>query len=121
MDKLKILYVEDDEGTREIMQLQFKREFSDVLAAGDGKEALEIYNKDKPDVVITDLSMPVMSGFEMIEIIRSMDKDIPIIVISAYREEAENLDVQGVMVKPVLYTDITDCLADMFGLKKDSD
>lgn len=100
--RMTVLYVEDDEITREMAYRMLSKYFKTVFPVMDGKQGLEIYREHSPDLIITDLSMPEMSGFEMIEIIREKDKDIPIIVTTAYRSEAESLDnVDEIVYKPV--------------------
>jgi len=102
LQELTALYVEDDEITREMAFRMLSKYFRTVYAAPDGRAGLEQYNENKPDIIITDLSMPEMSGFEMIDKIRETDKSIPIIVTTAYRNEAESLkEVSDIVYKPV--------------------
>ncbi len=106
LDQLKnltVLYAEDDEITREMAFRMLSKYFKVVHPAADGQEGLTLFEEcTPPDLVITDLSMPEMSGFEMIDNIRKKSKDIPIIVTTAYRNEAESLtDVSAVVYKPV--------------------
>ena len=63
----KILLVEDDNNLREIFEMRLQAEGYDTLAASDGEEALVIALKEKPDLIIADVMMPKMSGFEMLE------------------------------------------------------
>jgi len=102
LKNLTALYVEDDEITREMASRMLSKYFKAVNSACDGREGLSKFNAEMPDLIITDLSMPEMSGFEMIEKIRSINPSIPIIVTTAYRSEAENLKgVNGIVYKPV--------------------
>jgi CheY-like chemotaxis protein len=99
---MTVLYVEDDDITREMASRMLAKFFKRVIPAGDGREGLDLYTSSAPDIIITDLSMPEMSGFEMIEKIRESDSEIPVIVTTAYRSEAENLkDVNKIVYKPV--------------------
>lgn len=98
----KVLYVEDDDITREMASRMIAKYFKSIVIASDGKEGLDKFNSEAPDIIITDLSMPEMSGFEMIANIRQSNKTVPIIVTTAYRSETECLDsVNAVVFKPV--------------------
>ncbi|WP_303851994.1 response regulator [Seleniivibrio woodruffii] len=102
LKEFKVLYVEDDDITREMASRMISKYFKDIVIAADGREGLEKFSSESPDIVITDLSMPEMSGFEMISHIRKMNHDVPIIVTTAYRNETECLeDVNAVVFKPV--------------------
>jgi DNA-binding response OmpR family regulator len=70
----KILLVEDDNNLREIFDMRLQAEGYKTVTAGDGEEALVIAVKEKPDLVIADVMMPKLSGFEMVE---NMRADLP--------------------------------------------
>ena len=88
----KILVVEDNEDTREILLYRLKNmgDF-EVLTASNGKEALEVATKSKPDLIIMDLKMPVMNGWEATESLRRTEwaKDLPIIALTAQAMEGD--------------------------------
>src|SRR3989344_8684679 len=67
----KVLLVEDDNNLREIFEMRLAAEGYEALAAGDGEEALAIAMRDKPDLIIADVMMPKLSGFEMLETLRA--------------------------------------------------
>jgi len=99
---LKVLYVEDDDITREMASRMISKYFDNVIVASDGSMGLDMFNAESPGLVITDLSMPEMSGFEMIEKIRESGSGVPIIVTTAYRNETKSLDsVNAIVFKPV--------------------
>ncbi|WP_051654254.1 EAL domain-containing protein [Persephonella sp. KM09-Lau-8] len=105
-EKIKVLYVEDDPRVRETTLLLLKEFFHKILTASNGNEGLKIYQKEKPDLIITDINMPVMSGLEMVSKIREKDKDIPIIVLTAHSEtdyliQSIKLGVDGYILKPI--------------------
>ena len=81
-----ILIVEDDRLTCFLLQEAFALFSNDnnVLIAGDGGEALGIMEKEQIDVILTDIMMPVMDGFELIAAVRAQNKDIPIYVMTSY-------------------------------------
>jgi DNA-binding response OmpR family regulator len=68
---VKVLLVEDDNNLREIFEMRLKAEGYDTVTAGDGEEALVVAVKEKPDLVIADVMMPKLSGFEMVENMRA--------------------------------------------------
>ena len=67
----KVLLVEDDQNLREIFAMRLQAEGYQTITAGDGEEALTIAVKEKPDLIIADVMMPKLSGFEMLETLRS--------------------------------------------------
>ena len=83
---LKVLYVEDNEQARESTVSLLSNIFSNIEVGVDGKDGLEKFKEQKFDLVITDINMPIMNGLEMIEEIKKIDKDIPVIIISAHSE-----------------------------------
>lgn len=89
---LKVLYVEDEIILRDTTCNSLNSILKEVVVADNGKEGLEKFQNDKFDLIITDLSMPVMSGTEMIKAIREIDKEIPIIITTAYG--SQNLEVK---------------------------
>ncbi len=89
---LKVLYVEDEIILRDTTCNSLNSILKEVVVADNGKEGLEKFKNDKFDLIITDLSMPVMSGTEMIMAIREIDKTIPIIITTAYG--SQNIEVQ---------------------------
>jgi CheY-like chemotaxis protein len=81
----KILLVEDDNNLREIYEARLQAEGYDIVAARDGEEALVVAKKELPDLVISDVMMPKISGFEMLDILRNTDglKDVKVIMLTA--------------------------------------
>jgi len=86
--ELNILVVEDDEVLRESFQQQLSYLFAEVDAAVDGQEALDQLAEKNYDIVLTDLRMPRMSGFQLLQEIRQQSPQQPIVVISAHEDEA---------------------------------
>ena len=84
--KKKILIADDDSNLRRVLEFQLDEAGYRIHAAKDGAEALEIFNNDDFDCVITDLRMPKLSGLELLEKIKSSDSLIPVIVITAFGE-----------------------------------
>ncbi len=103
---LRILYVEDEADVRRNAVEYLKRIAKEVLEAADGKEAIKVWADAKPDIIITDISMPRLNGLDMARYIRSKDKDVQIIVATAYTDteylmQAVELNLVKYLVKPI--------------------
>ena len=87
MEKANILVVDDDKEIAELVGIHLREEGYEVYKAYSGKEALKIFKQERIDLVILDVMMPVMNGYEATKMIRSMDrsdaKKIPIIAMTA--------------------------------------
>ena len=97
-----ILIVEDEEVVRENLSELLSEKNYCVFLAGNGKEALDILSREKIDLIITDLLMPIMDGMEFIRTIKKDDrtKMIPVIVLSAKPESSIlQLCVQNLIVE----------------------
>jgi signal transduction histidine kinase/CheY-like chemotaxis protein len=86
-----------------------------IIWAKDGKEALEIFKTSKPDLIIMDIQMPVMNGFQAIEAIRELDKNIPIIAQTAFmmdNEKQKSIEVgaNDFIPKPIKFKDLIDSI-----------
>ena len=104
-DNLKILYVEDDKTLSDQYQDFFKRRCEELFLAYNGEEGYESFKKNNPDIVVTDIRMPIMDGLEMIQKIRETNKSTPIIVTSAFNDQdyllkAINQGVSRYVLKP---------------------
>ncbi|WP_457749949.1 response regulator [Sulfurimonas sp.] len=86
---LNILCVEDDTNVMDIYKSMFSMLFKNVYAAYDGAEGFEVFQKEQIDIILTDYSMPVMTGLQMTQKIREIDSSIPIILLTAL----ENLEM----------------------------
>lgn len=104
--QITLLLVDDDTAILDSQARIMKRHFGKVLTAEDGREALDVYLKDKPDAVLTDIKMPFMNGLELAKEIKHDNRDVIIVILSAFSEqemlfEAINIGVDGYFVKPV--------------------
>lgn len=102
----KILLVEDDNSLREIYEARLQAEGYTIVAAHDGEEALVIAKSENPDLIISDVMMPKISGFEMLDILRNTDsfKGIKIIMLTALgqnedQQRADRLGADRYLVK----------------------
>lgn len=103
---IKIMLVEDDKSLREIYSIRLVAEGYEVVSAGDGEEALAIAVQQKPDLILSDVMMPKISGFDMLDILRSTPetKDIKVIMMTALssdeqRQRGESLGADKYLVK----------------------
>lgn len=108
---LRVLYVEDEEEIRVNIADTLSFYVKEVIQANDGKEGLKLYKERKPDVILSDILMPIMDGIEMVKKIRLEDKKTPIVMITAHTEKdyllsAVKLHLEQYLVKPVTLLDI---------------
>eukprot|EP01028_Stygiella_incarcerata_P000645 TRINITY_DN10956_c0_g3_i2.p1 TRINITY_DN10956_c0_g3~~TRINITY_DN10956_c0_g3_i2.p1 ORF type:complete len:107 (+),score=9.19 TRINITY_DN10956_c0_g3_i2:107-427(+) len=85
---LTVLYVEDDDEVRENITNTISNIVKKVYSASNAKEALEIYDEIKPDIIFTDIDMEGMNGLELIKEIREEDSQTPVVVLTAYKTES---------------------------------
>ncbi len=93
MGKGKILIVEDDRDIVEMVKYNLKEEGFETVAAFDGEQGIELARKERPDLIILDLMLPVIDGFEVCRIIKKdrLTADIPIIILSAKSQETDKV------------------------------
>ena len=87
-----LLLAEDDKFVRESFGRVLSLYVGNILLAKDGEEALELFEKEQPDIIITDVKMPKLNGIELIKKIREENRSIPIIITSAYSDREYLLD-----------------------------
>ncbi|TES93313.1 MAG: response regulator [Candidatus Cloacimonadota bacterium] len=80
----KVMVVDDDEGIRCLYEQVLTDDGYEVILACDGLEAVEIFKKVKPNIVILDIRMPGMDGIELLGKVLDMDRKLPVIINSAY-------------------------------------
>ncbi len=115
LSKYTLLYIEDDDYIRQNAVEFLEEYFHEIYEAADAKEALEIFQRYKPDIVITDIEMPEINGLELCKTLRQTDAQTPIIVISAFTDtqyllEAVGLGLVKYLVKPVEEEELFDAL-----------
>ncbi len=106
LQNLSVLYVEDEAAPREETALFLKRRIKKLVTATNGEEGLARFHEERPDLVVTDIRLPVMDGLQMVRAMRSEYKGIPIIVTTAYTEapymtEAIDIAVDQYVIKPI--------------------
>jgi DNA-binding response OmpR family regulator len=111
LNNSSILLAEDDKKIQNNFAKLLSFYVSSVFVASDGAEAYEIYEKNHPDIIITDVKMPKLSGISFIKKVREKDNKIPIVVTSAYTDreyllESIKLSLVEYLVKPMRENDL---------------
>lgn len=115
-----VLYVEDEAATRQALSPPLERRVRELLTAENGEAGLALFRERRPDIVITDITMPVMSGLAMIRGVRSLAAETPVIVTTAYGDssylvEAIEIGVDRYIMKPIdlekLFAALQQCAA----------
>ena len=102
---IKILVVEDDEKLNKLVSLSISNQGYNVSSAFNGEEALSLFDDSKFDIVVSDIMMPKMDGFELAKNIRLFNKDIPILFMTARddinsKQKGFSIGVDEYIVKP---------------------
>ena len=105
---IKILYVEDEEQIRENTKRPLAYLSTELFLAKNGQEGLELYKEHSPDIVVSDIKMPKMTGIDMVKEIKKLNKEQAVIFTTAHSEsgffiEAIELQVDGYILKPIDY------------------
>ena len=90
MDKDKILIVEDDANLLATLKYNLQKDGYDVVTAVDGAEAIETARKEKPDLIILDVMLPTINGFEVCRVLRK-EMTVPILMLTAKAEEMDKV------------------------------
>jgi len=107
MAEKKVLVVDDEIHIVYVAAIKLRNNGYEVVTATNGAEAFELACAEKPDIIVTDFQMPVMTGVELVEKIRQNEetKDIPVILLTARsfavsQEQQEDLQISGCLSKP---------------------
>ncbi|MBL0708988.1 MAG: response regulator transcription factor [Sulfurimonas sp.] len=105
---LTLLYIEDDDELRQQFVRVLRQKFKKIYEASDGEEALQMYEKYSPDMMLVDINIPKIDGLKVVEQIRKYDKNTAIIILSAYSDQqkllsAITLGLSQYLIKPVPY------------------
>ena len=104
-----VLIVDDETAIRELVSLMLSGKYK-IITAKDGREAIEKFKVFKPDYVIMDVMMPLMSGIEAIRQMKELNKNVRIIALTAYAEKKKNELIEAgaaeVLSKPFRRRDI---------------
>ena len=123
ISEIKILLVEDEQEALKKLTKILKIHYTNTKTASNGQEGYEKYLEFKPDIVITDIRMPIMDGLQMSGLIKEYNKDAKIIVVSAFNEikylkQAINIGISKYVAKPLnsmlLFETIRDIATELY-------
>jgi two-component system, OmpR family, alkaline phosphatase synthesis response regulator PhoP len=107
MEQKKVLIVDDEIHIVHVVAIKLRNNGYEVISANNGSEAYELACSMKPDIIVTDFQMPIMTGMELVEKLReNMEtKDIPVIMLTARsfaisKEQQEQLQISDCLSKP---------------------
>lgn len=101
--RITVLIVDDEIDFRQLMTFWLESKGYKVMAASNGKIALQMMKENSPDIVFMDLRMPEMDGVETTKKIREFNQEVPIIIISAYVDDPRAKDVAPYGVSGIFY------------------
>ena len=106
LKNFKVLYVEDSVAMQALMKKILINYTKRIYIAKDGEDGLVQYTKHKPDIIISDINMPNMNGLEMAKVIKTSNKNIPIILLTEFEKienlkEAIELGIKSFVSKPI--------------------
>jgi len=115
LKNITVLFVEDEENIRKALKSAIGDEFKEFMLARDGSDGLKKFQKYKPDIVVTDILMPIMDGLEMSKEIKAISRDTPIVVLSAFDEkerllQAIDIGIDKYLIKPIDAEDLMETL-----------
>jgi DNA-binding response OmpR family regulator len=104
----KVLFVDDDLSLLRLYHEELMEDGYKVILAKDGKEALKKFEKESPDVVVMDIRMPVMDGIETLTAMLGKDRQVPVILNTAYPQYRENFMTWGAEAYVIKSSDLTE-------------
>jgi two-component system cell cycle response regulator len=110
LENFSLLYVEDDIKIRESFVDLLEAEVRELFVATNGEEGLELYKKSSPDIVLTDIVMPVMDGLQMAKQIKNINYSQPVILLTSHSDNeilksSLNIGIDRYVTKPILDLD----------------
>jgi CheY-like chemotaxis protein len=115
--KDKVLCVDDDHDQRMLISFLLERHGMDVRTANSGQQGIDIAREWMPDLILMDLMMPDMNGFQATETLRAdpRTRDIPVLALTAYGEEqmrdkAKEVGINGFVLKTILPADLIETI-----------
>jgi CheY-like chemotaxis protein len=101
--EIKCLLVDDEADFRELMNFWLKSKGYTVIVAQEGETAVKLAEQENPDIIFLDLNMPVMDGVEALRRIREFNKEVPVIIISAYVDDKKAKETMQYGISGVFY------------------
>ena len=120
MAERKVLVVDDEIHIVHVVAIKLRNNGFEVISAANGAEAFELACEEKPDIIVTDFQMPVMTGVQLVEKLRQYEqtKDIPVIMLTARGfavedGQKENLQISEFLSKPFSPKDLLRSIEDI--------
>jgi CheY-like chemotaxis protein len=115
LKQISLLYVEDDETIRTQITHFLQRKIGQLWVANDGRQGLDLFMANKPDIVLSDIMMPVMNGLEMVRAIKEKFPETPVIFTTAFNDatylmDAIKLRVDNYVLKPVELDELSEAV-----------
>ena len=124
-DTTRILIVEDEEGVRQALAKIIESFSFKVVTAPDGDAALKLFDGQKFDIVLTDLSLPGLSGWDVAAEIKARDPKMPVVLLSGWDISDEDLkmhwQVEAVLSKPVKIKDLIKTINELCAIDRRND
>lgn len=119
----RILVCEDEEDLRKIFVDYFQDNEYQVICAADGEEGLKLINSEKPDIMLLDMRMPRLDGYGTLKKLRETNKELPVIVITAYGYICQviqmmNLGISGYVTKPIDFDKLLEKIKEILAVQK---
>ena len=126
INHLKVLYVEDEEIIREHTATALSYLVEDLQVVSNGQEALEVMNSFSPNIIISDLKMPVMDGTNFLKEVRKKDKNVIIVVLTAHADKEYllklvDMHIEHFIIKPINFERLINIIQSCSKLIKEKD
>lgn len=113
----RILVAEDNPSNYKLVEVLLRRDY-DLIHAWNGAEAVDLFKTDSPDLVLMDISMPVMDGYEALRLIRAINPTMPVIALTAYAFETDRQRMfeagfNACLAKPIKSTDLKEQISSL--------
>ena len=102
-NEIKVLLVDDEEDFRKLLAFWLQAKGYTVITAANGEEALKMAKEVNPSIILMDLNMPVMDGTDALKHLREFNKEVPVIIISAFVDDRKAKEAMALGISGVFY------------------